>query len=63
MGAVTRNDPFQPVLGDDIGPTGWQRARSGLVLSVVLVLLGVVAAITFGVVALVAWTLLKTALG
>jgi hypothetical protein len=63
MGAVTRNDPFQPVLGDDIGPSGFQRARSGIVLAVVLVLLGIIAAVTLGVIALVAWTLLKTALG
>jgi hypothetical protein len=56
MMAVTRNDPFQPVLGEDIGPTRVDRARSG-------VLLGIVAAVSFGVIALVAWTLLKTALG
>ncbi|HEY6533464.1 MAG TPA: hypothetical protein VIY72_14240 [Acidimicrobiales bacterium] len=60
---MTRNDPFRPVLGDDIGPTGVQRARSGVVLAIVLVLLGIVAAVALGVIALVAWTLLKTALG
>jgi hypothetical protein len=60
---VTRNDPFQPVLGEDIGPTRVDRARSGVLLAIVLLLLGMVAAVSFGVIALVAWTLLKTALG
>lgn len=60
---MTRNDPFRPVLGDDIGPTGFERVRSGTILAVVLVVLGIVAALTLGVAVLVAWTLLKTALG
>lgn len=60
---MARIDPFRPVLGDDIGPTKGQRARSGLLLVVLLVVLGMVVAVSLGITTLVVWTLLKTAIG
>jgi len=60
---MARIDPFQPVLGDDIGPTGVQRARSGVLLAILVVVLGIVAAVSLAIVVLVVWTLVKTAVG
>lgn len=54
--AVTAPNPWQPILGDDIGPTRAERTRSSLTLAVVLVALGVglAAGLGIGVVALFA---------
>jgi hypothetical protein len=41
MSLVTANNQWQPIYGDDIGPTTSDRIRSGVSLSVVLVVLGI----------------------
>src|SRR5690349_23074297 len=48
MSAVASRDPFQPVIGDDIGPTTGQRVRSGVVLGLTLLVLGLLAALALG---------------
>jgi hypothetical protein len=60
---VASSDPFKPVLGDDIGPTGAQRARNGLSLVVFLVVLGVLAAAALGLAAVLVWAVFTAALG
>ena len=40
MVAVTANNNWQPIYGDDIGPSTSDRIRSGVGLGVVLVILG-----------------------
>ena len=60
---VTSSDPFRPVLGDDIGPTRAQRARTGAVLAVVLVVLGFVAAAALGLAIVLLWAAFTAALG
>ncbi len=40
MWEVTANNQWQPIYGDDIGPTTSDRIRSGVSLGVVLVILG-----------------------
>jgi hypothetical protein len=40
MWEVTANNQWQPIYGDDIGPTTSDRIRSGVVLGVILVILG-----------------------
>ena len=40
MWAVTANNQWQPIYGDDIGHTTSDRIRSGVGLGVVLVILG-----------------------
>jgi hypothetical protein len=60
---VASSDPFRPVTGDDIGPTGAQRARSGLSLVVVLVALGIVAAGALGMAVVLLWAVFTAALG
>lgn len=54
MCAVTAKNQWQPVYGDDIGPTTSERIRSGVVLGIVLVVLGagLAAGLTLSVVAL-----------
>ena len=54
MGGVTAKNQWQPVYGDDIGPTTSERIRSGVVLGIVLVVLGagLAAGLTLSVVAL-----------
>ena len=37
---MTTNNQWQPIYGDDIGPTPSDRIRSGVSLGVVLVILG-----------------------
>lgn len=56
-------DPFQPVLGDDIGPTTAQRVRNGAVLGATLVVLGLLAALAIGLALLVLWATFTAALG
>lgn len=50
-------DPWQPVHGDEIGPTPAQRARSAVVLFAVLVALGGACAAGLGLVVLALLTL------
>ncbi len=54
MCGVTAKNQWQPVYGDDIGPTTSERIRSGVVLGIVLVVLGagLAAGLTLSVVAL-----------
>lgn len=40
MVAVTANNNWQPIYGDDIGPSTSDRIRSGVGLGVVLIILG-----------------------
>jgi hypothetical protein len=40
MWEMTANNQWQPIYGDDIGPTTSDRIRSGVVLGVILVILG-----------------------
>jgi hypothetical protein len=63
MCVVADRDPFQPVLGDDIGPTTAQRVRSGVVLVATLVVLGLLAALALGVALVVTWAIFTAALG
>ena len=60
---MASSDPFKPVLGDDIGPTGVQRARSGLSLVVFLVGLGILAAGALGLAVVLLWAVFTAALG
>jgi hypothetical protein len=60
---VASRDPFQPVLGDDIGPTTAQRVRSGVVLGATLVALGLLAAMAIGLALVVLWAAFTAALG
>ena len=60
---VATSDPFRPVLGDDIGPTRVQRARNGIVLVVLLVVLGLLAALTLGLGVVLLWAAFTAALG
>lgn len=54
METVTTKNDWQPIYGEDIGPTTSDRIRSGVGLGVVLVVLGVVfaAGLVISVVAL-----------
>jgi hypothetical protein len=63
MSLVAHRDPFQPVLGDDIGPTTAQRVRSGAVLVATLVVLGLLAALALGLALVVMWAIFTAALG
>jgi hypothetical protein len=56
-------EQWQPVLGDDIGPTRGAQARSAVGLFVLLVVLGVAAAGTLGLVALALLTLAGASIG
>jgi hypothetical protein len=51
---VIANNQWQPIYGDDIGPTTSDRIRSGVGLGVILVILGtaLAAGLAFSVVAL-----------
>jgi hypothetical protein len=60
---VASSDPFRPVLGDDIGPTPAQRTRTGLLLAVVLVVLGILAAAALGLAVVLLWAVFTAALG
>ena len=60
---MASSDPFRPVMGDDIGPTGAQRARSGVSLFLVLVGLGIVAAGALGLAVVLLWAVFTAALG
>ena len=57
------SDPFQPLLGDEIGPSRAQRLRSGVVLAVFLVALGLVAAFLIGLAVVLLWAAFTAALG
>jgi len=61
--AVTGSDPFEPVLGDAIGPTRARRALSGAGLFAVLVGLGIVAAAVIGLAIVLLWAAFTAALG
>ena len=63
MSAVASRDPFQPVLGDDIGPTTAQRVRSGVALAAILLVLGLLAALALGLALVVMWAIFTAALG
>jgi hypothetical protein len=41
MWVVNAQSPWQPIYGDEIGPTAAERLRTGALLAVVLVVLGV----------------------
>lgn len=60
---MTSSDPFRPVLGDDIGPTRAQRARTGVALALVLVVLGLIAAAALGLAVVLLWAAFTAALG
>jgi hypothetical protein len=60
---VASSDPFRPVLGDDIGPTAVQRARTGFALVLLVVVLGVVAAAALGLAVVLLWAAFTAALG
>ena len=60
---VAHSDPFRPVLGEDIGPTSAQRARSGVELVVLLVGLGVLFAFALGLGVVLLWAVFTAALG
>lgn len=60
---MAARDPFTPVALDRDRPTAAQRARSGAALLVVLVVLGVVAALAIGLFAVVLWAAFTAALG
>ena len=60
---MAHSDPFRPVLGEDIGPTSLQRARSGVALVVLLVGLGVMFALTVGLGVVLLWAFFTAALG
>lgn len=51
---MTAKNQWQPIYGDDIGPTKAERVRTGIVLGIVLLLLGtaLAAGLTFSVIAL-----------
>ena len=38
---MTAKNQWQPIYGEDIEPTNWDRVRSGVVLCVVLIVLGI----------------------
>jgi hypothetical protein len=63
MAVVRDQDPFQPVLGDDIGPTPAERTRNGALLVVVLIALGLLAALALGLGIVVLWAAFTAALG
>lgn len=54
MVAVTAKNQWQPIYGEDIGPSTSERLRSGLVLGIVLFVLGLglAAGLTLAVIAL-----------
>lgn len=56
-------DPWQPVVGDDIGPTRAVRTRSAVALFALLVMLGIAAAGALGLVALTLLTLAGASIG
>lgn len=60
---MTSSDPFEPVLGDDIGPTRAQRARNGTGLVVMLVALGIAAAGALALAVVLLWAAFTAALG
>jgi hypothetical protein len=60
---VARSDPFEPVVGDDIGPSRAQRALNGVALLVLLVVLGVLAALALGLAVVLMWAIFTAALG
>lgn len=62
MATSTRNS-WEPVYGDEIGPTRAQRTRSAVVLLVVLTVLGIAFAAGLGVVALILLTLVGASAG
>jgi len=63
MSVVASSDPFRPVLGDDIGPSHAQRARTSVTLVVVLAALGIVAAAVIGLAVVLLWAAFTAALG
>ena len=60
---MASSDPFEPVLGDDIGPTRAERALSGAGLVLMLVALGVIAAGVIGLAVVLLWAAFTAALG
>lgn len=56
-------DPWQPVVGDDIGPTPAVRARRAVALFALLVFLGIAVAGALGMVALALLTLAGASIG
>jgi len=63
MRTPSRRDPWQPVHGDEIGPTRAQRARSAVVLFAVLVALGGACAAGLGLLVLALLTLAGVSIG
>jgi hypothetical protein len=56
-------DSWQPVVGDDIGPTPAVRARSAVALAALLVFLGIAFAGALGLMALALLTLAGASIG
>ncbi len=57
-------DPVADVAGELVGPARlWQRARSAVLLTVVAVLLGFVAAVAIGVAVIALFALLRSSVG
>jgi hypothetical protein len=63
MTPVNAQSPWQPVYGDDIGPSVPQRVRTGVTLGVVLVVLGVLLAAGLGLTVVALFGLFGAAVG
>lgn len=63
MGAVTTQNPWQPILGDDIGPTRADRARSAVALGTVIIILGLALAATLGIIVVTLFALVGATVG
>lgn len=63
MAPVNAQNPWQPVYGDDIGPTGWQRLFNGVLLGAALVVLGVLLAVGLGLAVVALFGLFGAAVG
>jgi len=63
MDPVAAPDPFVPVPLDDARPAPAVRARSGLALLGVLIVLGVIAALSIGLAVVLLWAAFTAALG
>lgn len=62
-GPVSASDPWQPIIGDDIGPTRAERSRSALVLGIVIVTLGVILAAGLGLAVVALFAVFGAAVG
>lgn len=63
MDAVTAQNPWQPILGDDIGPTRADRTRSAIALGTTIIVLGLALAASLGIMVLVLFALVGATVG